>query len=235
MRKLLFLLICALLLVAITAPAAVADKNANAQTLRPPANTAVLWDGWWFDYSADGDTGVWWLSTDPKWKGGQPPWPDYKAVPRDRPVVHFGMWIGVDYGYMLNIPNSMLFTIDIWGPGWDPDDPGEPLQHFGVEKTRTFWTGPYLWDDFWTDFYVGCWIDPWEPETFNPNMGAEVYGNNQMVPLDPLVKRGWYHMEHSWWTARPMTEKLYYGEPGRPVHTAAGAQSGTFAFDVYVQ
>jgi hypothetical protein len=217
---------------------------ANPETLRPPEGAATVWDGWWFEYLGD-DAGTWWMCNDPTWQGGQPPWPDYKAVSLGQPIIHFGMWIGVGYGYMKNIPDTVLMTVDVWGP-YDPDVPPDPaapndpdmlFQQFSAEEVKQFWTGPYEWDDFWSRFYYGCWIlegDLWTPEPFNPRIGAGVYGNNIMLPLGPFTEPGRYHVEHTWWTARPMTEKIYQGEPARPIHSAAGGQSGTFPFDMYV-
>ena len=76
---------------------------------------------------------------------------------------------------------------------------------------------------------------PWEPEPFNPRIGAGVYGNNLMLPLGPFTEPGHYYVTHTWKTARPVTEKLYFGDPARPVHSGAGAQSGTFPFDMWVE
>jgi len=243
MKRFVLLLICVTVCAGLLAAPAFAGKK--AQTLRPPANAATVWDGWWFDYSPSGATGTWWMCNDPTWEGGQPPWPDYKPVSMHQPVIHFGMWIGVGYGFMKNIPDTLLMTVDVWGP-YDPDIPPDPVspndpdmlfQHFSAQQVRQFWTGPYVWDDFWTRFYYGCWIlegDSWTPEPFNPRISAGVYGNNLMLPMGPFTKPGRYHVEHTWWNARPMTEKIYQGEPARPIHSAAGAQSGTFPFDMYV-
>ena len=244
-RFVLLFTVAAVFVCLLAAPVAAAEKQANRQTYRPPVGTATVWDGWWFEYSPAGDTGTWWMCNDPTWPGSEPPWPDYKPVSKDQPIVHFGMWIGVGYGFMQRVPDTVLMTVDVWGPydpavPPDPEGPNDPamlFQHFSAQQVKQYWTGPYVWDDFWTRFYYGCWIlegDPWTPEPFNPRIGAEVYGNNLMLPLGPFAEPGRYHVEHTWWTAKPITEKIYYGEPARPVHSAAGEQGGTFPFDMYV-
>ncbi len=239
------LLVAALAAACLLLLAAPAFGGRKTEPLRPPEGSAVVWDGWWFEYTSAEDTGTWWMCNDPTWPGGDPVFPDYKPVSLDQPIIHFGMWIGVDYGFMKNVPDTVLMTVDVWGP-YDPDVPPDPdapndpdmlFQQFSTEEVKQSWTGPYLWDDFWTGFYYGCWIlegDAWTPEPFNPRIGAGVYGNNIMLPLGPFTQPGRYHVEHSWWTARPTTERLYMGEPARPIHLAAGAQSGTFPLDMYV-
>lgn len=228
MRRFVFLGLCVAIVVCLPATPALAGKK--APTLRLPQDAATVWDGWWFEASG-GDGGTWWMCNDPTWPGGEPPWPDYKPVSKDQPIYHFAMWIGVGYGYALNTPKTVSMTVDVYGP----DDPDKLFQHFSARQVSAYWTGPYVWDAFWTRFWEGMWIDPWEPEPFNPRIGAGVYGNNLMLPLGPFAEPGHYYVTHTWKTARPVTEKLYFGDPARPVHSGAGAQSGTFPFDMWVE
>jgi len=228
MKRFVFLFLCVAIVVCLLTAPALAGKK--APTLRLPENAATVWDGWWFEASG-GDAGTWWMCNDPTWPGGEPPWPDYKPVSREQPIYHFAMWVGVGYGYALNTPKTVSMTVDVYGP----DDPDKLYQHFSAKQVRAYWTGPYVWDAFWTGFWEGMWIDPWEPAPFNPRIGAGVYGNNLMLPLGPFEKPGHYYVTHTWKTLRPVTEKLYFGDPARPVHSAAGAQYGTFPFDMYVE
>ena len=229
MKRFVFLFLCVAIVVLLLAAPAFAGKK--APTLRPPENAATVWDGWWFEASG-GDAGTWWMCNDPSWPGGEwPPWPDYKPVSKDQPIYHFAMWLGVDYGYVLNTPKTVSMTVDVYGP----DDPDKLFQHFTAAQVRAYWTGPYVWDDFWTRFYQDCWHTDFVPTPFNPRIGAGVYGNNLMLPLGPFEEPGHYYVTHTWQTVRPVTEKIYFGDNSRPVHSAAGAPYGTFPIDMYVE
>lgn len=224
------LLIVVVLVAACLGAAAPALAAKPVPTLRPPADAATVWAGWWFEMNG-ADSGTWWMCNDPTWPGGEPPWPDYKAVSIDQPIYHFAMWIGVGYGYVLNTPKTISMSVDVYGP----DDPDLLFQHFDPEEVQACWTGPYVWDEFWTAFWQGCWLDDFVPTPFNDAVGAGVYGNNNMLPLGPFTEPGHYYVTHTWETVRPVTEKLYWGEGSRPVHSAAGAQGGTFSFDMWVE
>ena len=166
--------------------------------------------------------------SDVSWWQAHPADPtSYVPVSKNRPVLLFGMWIEGRYGYVVNAPNIVLFTVDVTGPeGFS--------QHFSPQQAKACWTGPYVWDGFWSAFFNDAWATDIVFVPFNPRIGAGVYGNNLQLPLGPFVTSGTYHVEVTWVQARPSNEMLDFGDPALPRHYSAGTQGETYGFDMEV-
>ena len=228
MKRFALLLVCAAVCLGVLAAPALAGKK--VQTYRPPTDTPIVWDAWWWEYSPStgefADEATFYQAFDPD----DPDFKDwFRAVPKDGKVKLMAMWIGVGYGFMSNAPKNVLFTYDVTGPnGYS--------KNYGPATVKAHWTGPYVWDKWWNDFYQWFWMTDWTPTPFNPAIGAGVYGNNVMLPVGPFPEAGKYTVTESWWTARPVNEMLYLGDPARPTHTAAGGQGWLdYSFDMYVE
>jgi hypothetical protein len=224
-RLMLVLVLIAALLGVLAAPA----SAANPQTLRPPVDTPMFWyGGWYWDYSpvsGDPDEDVtWWQAYDPVFN----PDPEqdvslfYRPVSKDDGFVVFGLMNGVNYGTMRNMPKLFPCTVDVWGP----DDPTLLWRHFSPAEVEHYWTGPYLWDEWWSAF-----IGPNAP--FNPKMGAGVYGNALQLPVGPFTTTGTYHVDVNYDQPRPFNDLSATSEWG-PSHYPKGLLAGPHDFDVDV-
>jgi len=223
-KRVLLILVCATACFLLLVTPALAGKS--GQTLRPEADAAINWDGWWFQFVPS--TGSYWDEV--TWRQAYDPLDpvSYQAVPAGRPVYLMAMWIGVNYGYMHNAPKNVLFTYDVTAPDG-------VVTHYGPDDVRASWTGPYVWDEWWNTFLQDAWQTDWTPLPFNPRIGAGVYGNNVMLSIGPFDEKGMYTVTESWWTGRPVNEMLYVGEPARPTHSPAGGQSAGITFDMRVE
>ena len=99
MKRFVLLLVCAVICLGVLAAPAFAGKK--VQTYRPPADTSIVWDAWWWEYSPSTgefiDEATFYQAFDP----GDPDFTDwFRAVPKGREVKLMAMWIGVGYGYM---------------------------------------------------------------------------------------------------------------------------------------
>jgi hypothetical protein len=222
MKRFVLLLVCAAVFVCLlAAPAADAKKKANRQTYRPPVDATMMWGPWWFEYS--GDTGTF---SDVSWhQAGDPNDPDfsdlYKSVPIENDTYLWSQWAGVNYGFMRNVPNSLLFTVDISGPeGFE--------QHISPDEAKAYWTGPHIWDQFWADFWYDSYGFNLEP---NKDLGALFYDQNLMLPIGPFPIAGRYEVHVLLVTVRPLNELIWHGVPR---HTATGGfgYEYTFSMDV---
>ena len=242
MKRLVLLLVCTAVLVCLlAAPAADAKRRANRRTCRLPVDTIVMTGpGSWFTYSGATGTAAdmtWYQCVDPE-GDDVPPWQDpYAPIPRYEEVYFWWMWtMGVNYGYMLNTPNRYLFAMDITGPdgfeqhfrpgGVDPnlDEDDE------VIDSKAFWTGPYLWDEFWAE--LGGWFGFGTLEP--PAIGALLYGQHQMQPIGPFEEAGRYDVHVWWWTDRPANELLWKPPHGGPPHSPPYPEPSEESFSFYV-
>jgi hypothetical protein len=249
MKRFVLLLVCAAVLVCLlAAPAADAKRRAaNRQTYRPPVDTAVLFGpGSWFTYSggASGTTAdmIWYQAADPE-GDDDPPWQDpYAPIPQHEKVYFTWVWTaGVNYGFMLNTPNRYLFAMDITGPGdfeqhfrpggVDTDVDGDGDVEVVIDsKVKAYWTGPYLWDEFWAE--LGGWFGFGTLEP--PAIGALLYGQHQMLPIGEFEEAGRYDV-HLWmWTERPASELLWKPPHGGPLHSPPYPEPAEESFSFYV-
>ena len=104
-----------------------------------------MWGPWWFEYS--GDTGTF---ADVAWHQADPNDPEiadwYKAVAIDDDLYVFSVWGGVNYGYVRNVPKYLPHTVGVTDPAGD-------YVEYGPSETAKYWTGPYLYDQFWVDWW----------------------------------------------------------------------------------
>ena len=219
MKRLMLVFVLAAALLGLLAAPALA---ANPQSLRPPVATPMFWyGGWYWEYSpVDGDPlqdVSWWQAYDSL------DLESYKPVSKNDGFVVFGLMAGVNYGTMKNMPKIFPCTVDVWGP----DDPTHLWRHFSPAVVARSWTGPYLWDEWWSAF-----LAPNAP--FNPKIGAGVYGNALQLPVGPFTDTGTYHVDVSYDQPRPLTDLSYAGV-FRPTHYAKGSLAGLHDFDVDVK
>jgi hypothetical protein len=236
MKRSVFLLTFAAVFVCLLAvPAAEATSKANRQTYRPPTDASMVWGQIWFAYSGESGTSAdvtWYQADDPN----DPAYIDpYRPVPIENDTYFWSQWEGVNYGFMRNIPNSLLVTVDITGPGGfeqhfipggaDVDGDGEDE----VLDSRRFWTGPHIFDQFWADFWYGLYGSYLEP---SKDLGALFYDQNLMLPIGPFPVAGRYDVHVSWVSARPLNELIAHGQFR---HSPAGAFAYDYTFSIDVE
>ena len=123
---------------------------------------------------------------------------------------------------MRNVPNSLLVTVDISGPeGFEP--------HFKPGDAKAHWTGPYVWDQFWADFWRDSNGFDLEP---NKDLGALLYGQNLMLPIGLFPVAGLYEAHVSWVSGRPLNELIWHGTPR---HTPTGGFAYDYTVSMYVE
>jgi len=236
-RIVLLLTFAAVFACLLAVPAADAKSGANRQTYGPPVNASMVWGPMWFEYS--GATGTfadvtWHQASDPVYPE-DPGWADlYEPVPIAKKTYFWSQWEGVNYGFMRNIPNSLLVTVDITGPGGfgqhfipggdDTDGDGEDE----VLDSKRFWTGPHIFDQFWADFFYGLWDEILEP---SKDLGALFYDQNLMLPIGPFPQAGRYDVHVSWVSARPLNELIAHGQFR---HTPTGGWGYEYSFSIDV-
>jgi hypothetical protein len=239
MKRFVLLLICATVFVCLLAvPAADAKGQANRQTYRPPVDATMVWGPMWFEYSGRTRTFAdvsWHQASDPvypanlEWQGL------YESVPIEKVTYFWSQWEGVNYGFMRNVPNSLLVTVDIAGPGDfeqhfvpggdDTNGDGEDE----VLDSKRFWTGPHIFDQFWADFWYDSNGFNLEP---SKDLGALFYDQNLMLPIGPFPEEGRYDVHVSWVSARPLNELIAHGQFR---HSPAGAFAYDYTFSIDVE
>jgi hypothetical protein len=222
MKRFVLLLMCATVFVCLLAvPAADAKSKANRQTYRPPVGATMVWGPWWFEYS--GATGTF---ADVSWHQADPNDTEfstsYQSVPIGKDTYFWSQWAGVNYGFMRNVPNSLLCTVDITSPGGFE-------QHFKPGDAKAHWTGPHIWDQFWADFWYDSNGFNLEP---NKDLGALFYDQNLMLPIGPFPVEGLYEVHASFVTGRPLNELIWHGTPR---HTPTGGFGYDYTFSMYVK
>lgn len=221
-RFLLLLTVVAVFVCLLAVPAADAKTKANRQTYRPPVNASMVWGPLWFEYSGETRTFAdvtWYQADDPN----NPDYVDpYRPVPIENDTYFWSQWEGVNYGFMRNIPNSLLVTVDITGPGGFE-------QHFKPSDAKAHWTGPHIFDRFWADFWYGTYGSYLEP---SKDLGALFYDQNLMLPIGPFPVEGRYDVHVSWVSARPLNELIAHGQFR---HSPAGAFAYDYTFSIDVE
>jgi hypothetical protein len=223
MRRFVLILICVTVCAGLLAAPAFAGRAAPTQ--RMPLNASVVgyaWGGWWCEYSGLSGT----ADDVVFWQASAPGEEYFKAVPGDRPVLDFALTWDITYGRVLNEPNLWLATIDVYGPAPEQGGYGPLIQHVTPQAALQYWTGPYVWDEFWDTLY-----HPSPP--FKPQIAAGTYGNNLYVPLGPFPKTGRYHVDTSWRQARPYTDLGFFAG-SKPQHYPSGTLDGVSSLDMYV-
>lgn len=122
---------------------------------------------------------------------------------------------------MYNVPNSLLVTVDVTGPGGF-------AQHFGTSEAKAYWSGPYVADQFWADF----WLDNYGFTGRNKDLGALLYGQDLMLPIGPFPAEGRYDVHVSWVSGRPLNELVWHGDRR---HSPAGAFAYDYTFSIDVE
>jgi hypothetical protein len=224
MKKRLFVLVCALLL--LLASAAPALASPKVETHRLPHNASIFFDGWWIEYSPS--TGSYWdeVSWHQAFDPADPELSDFYApVSKHRPIYAWAQWIGVDHRFMSrDLPQTVLLTYDVTGPhGYS--------RHYSTRWASASWTGPYIWDEWWNTYWQDAWADGWTPVPYNTRFRV-VYGNNMLLSLGPFRHAGKYTVTYAWWTAKPTVE---YWDPAGPVYYPAGGQSGGETSTMWVE
>ena len=93
-------------------------------------------------------------------------------------------------------------------------------------QSKAYWTGPYLWDEYWVDA-TGVPV-----LAFNPHIGAQPYANRWLPPLtgdkglatsltaDKKLPEGTYTVNYTESVVRPFTSlELVYDDQGDPSST----------------
>jgi len=188
MRRLLLLVVCAVVCLGVMATPALGARS--VAEYRPPEDIPTLMamtPGFWWEYhEATGDPNtdlLFWQaydvppSDDPEDPGLADIW---KPIPVDTPIVTTFGWVATTYGMVRNAPNQIAVTIDVTGPdGY--------AEHYSSAEVLSCWTGPHAIDEWWTGFMGGEW------PLFNPSIRAGVYLNRVLLPLGPFPTEGWYH------------------------------------------
>jgi hypothetical protein len=238
MKRFTLLLICiAICVCALATPAYAKKASPLQQPYRPKTDVQYVYGPWWWEYSGStgtaADVSWWWVETPPP-NDPDPFWDEYyRPVSNDRPIVKFAITLGVGYGLIRHIPNIILVTLDVTGVD------GEAVgytEHYSPDEVKAYWTRPYVWDQFWTGWWDGFYMDGWVPGPFNPRIGAAIYGTHLQFPLfppDEPPRAGTYHVVFSARQALPWNEMLYWGDPSLPTHTPPGAE-WTEEFDMVV-
>jgi hypothetical protein len=212
MKRFVLLLICTTVCLCLLATPAFAKKRVTQQTYRPPVDAQFMWGPWWWEYS--GVTGT---IADVSWHQADPSDTfEYAAVSKSDPILLFAISLGVGYGEVNHVPNILNLAVDVRAPDG-------VVTSISPEEVRAHWKGPYVWDQFWIDWWDSWFMDGWVPEPFNPNMGTVIYGMMLELPLDDIITTtGTYHVDCSWVNALPRNDKFYFGDPSRPVRTPPG-------------
>lgn len=224
MRRFLLMLVCVTVLVCLLAAPAFAASG--FQTYRPPVGSSVFWASWWYEYSPS--TGSYWdeVSSHQAYDRHDKQW--FEAVPLGRPILISWLGYDVNYGTVSRAPDMLAFTVDVTGPdGY--------RRYYGSAEAKAHWAGAFVWDWWWNTLAADWGVaDPANlPEPFNPSIGAGVYGNTLMLPLDPLPEAGKYTVTVSFSKTAPSMSLL--GWEAKPAHLPAGSQYGTFTYDMYVK
>jgi hypothetical protein len=226
------LLVCITLAILVLAAPAAGKGRAAQRVFRPPADATIMWGPLWFEYS--GATGTLadfsWYMGDPEasgWvNGAGEPFP-YKAVSVGDDFYYFSMWGGVNYGYLWNVPKYLPHTVEV-------TDPAGVVTTYGPAETSKYWSGPYVRDTFWTDWWYYLFgYDLW---AFNPAIaGGRMYFNSLYFPIE-LTQTGTYGFKVTWTSTMPLNEMIYVGlDPSKPTHTAPGEQGYEYTFSVLVE
>jgi len=153
MKKLLLVIVLAVVVLGVLAAPAFASPS-SALGFRLTEKTAYIiayGDGFWFEVT---DAGL--LEGH---RAGE-------AIPANYDVAMQLSWKGINYGLVQTLPDTFLVKLSIPGLGVDVSD----------VQARTYWTGAYLWDDYWIDA-LGPIL------AFNDSIGAQVYANRWLPPL----------------------------------------------------
>jgi hypothetical protein len=180
-RFLLVFLLAAALLGLLAAPAFA--EAPWAPTFRLPVNTAYVFTylgGSWF--SATGDPSAptlvaHWTTFDDNDNIVKPADP----IPANYDICMQLSWKGLDYGLIQKLPTDYLLTLSI--PQLDVD--------LSRDAAKAYWTGPYLWDQYWVDATGGNPI-----VGFNEHLGTMGYANRWLLPLGKLP-RGAYTVAYT--------------------------------------
>jgi hypothetical protein len=231
-RFLLVFLLAAALLGLLAAPAFA--EAPWAPTFRLPVNTAYVFTylgGSWF--SATGDPSAptlvaHWTTFDDNDNIVKPADP----IPANYDICMQLSWKGLDYGLIQKLPTDYLLTLSIPQLGVD----------LSRDAAKAYWTGPYLWDQYWVDA-TGIPI-----LGFNPNIGAQPYANRWLPPLtgdkgiatmnlttDKKLAQGIYHVNYSESVVQSFTNlELMYDDQGDPLPTQKPTHTMPYTSDPVV-
>jgi len=140
----------------------------SATGFRLDTQTAYVFaylDGSWFEVVGEGDEAVavgHWVSYDDEGNFLAPADP----IPADYDVVMQVSWKTLSYGLMKTFPLRYQLKMRIPEAGVD----------LSYEQADAYWTGPFLWDDYWV-------ANAGPIPAFNPHIGAKVYANRWLPSL----------------------------------------------------
>jgi hypothetical protein len=219
MKRLLLVVVLAVVLLGLLATPALAGQTAPASY--PPTNVPMMLPAFF-------DTGLWVEYTDPTQD------PNENVVfhqasnrsdplPANSPVIAVFGWLGSVYGQVQELPHQVATFVDITGPkGFH--------QHFSPAQTALYWTGPTLWDEWWT-----LWIGGPPPELFNPKADAGVYWNHMYLPVGPFPTKGLYHFDTGQTQLLPIVDLTAWMDNLRPIHWTPEFIDWEYEFDFYVK
>lgn len=135
-------------------------------------------------------------------------------------------------GQVQTLPNKFLISLSIPEAG----------VNLSYEQSKAYWTGPYLWDQYWVDA-TGIPI-----LGFNPNIGAQPYANRWLPPLtgdkgiatmnlttDKKLAQGIYHVNYTESVVQPFTDlELMYDDQGDPLPTQKPTHTMPYTSDPVV-
>ena len=220
MKRLLVTFLFTVALLGLLASPSVAGKR--VPTVRPPVGVPIIWalsGGWWYEYS--GVTGT--IDDVVAQQAAELTGPDrrwFVPIPVNTPIFTSYGWVGVDYGAVSNCANQIDTTVVITGPGGFS-------RTLSPEQVKPFWTGPFLYDQYWTD------AGGPPPAPFNPEIGAATYRNELYLPLGSFPTEGWYRFAIVLEQVLPINDLCAYGEWG-PTHFAPGEIDFADEFAIFV-
>lgn len=221
MKRLLIAFLFTVALLGLLAAPAVAGKH--VPTVRPPVGVPIIWaldGGWWYEYSGVTGTIDDVIAQQASERTGRDRrW--FVPVPANTLIRASCGWVGIDYGAVSNCANQIDTTVVITGPGGFS-------RTFTPEQVKPYWTGPFLYDQYWTD------AGGPPPAPFNPAIGAAAYRNELFLPLGSFPTAGWYLFSMTVEQVLPVNDLTAYGEWG-PTHFAPGATDFANEFAFYVE
>jgi hypothetical protein len=196
-KKLLFLCVCALLLLCAAAVPASASRDTYPSPAYPP---------YWFNVDPWG-SGVYWVDETAITSGGPiaavPLAPGSSVSP---PIYVGGTWLCATYGQSIRQAKALLQRLEVWTYAKDGSrvDIITPIDE---STSQSYWVGPYDVNTAYGHDYA----------PYNPKVQSGIWGMDWMIPTGPLPA-GTYWVKYSdkltHWICDPLFDKkAFHYEP----------------------
>ena len=157
-KKLMFLVVCALLLLCATAAPASA-RDTYPTPAYPP---------YWYNVDCFG-WGAYWVDEVAHTAGGP-----VSAVPAGSPVYVGSMWICATYGQSIRQAKAMLQRLEVWT--YVNGNRVDVIKPIDESTSRSYWVGPYDVNTAYGHDYA----------PYNPKVQSGIWGMDWVVPLGGL-------------------------------------------------